>query len=53
VALKNTWRGEHDARPHVVKMFDSFQIGDVFEDKRIVDGDLSSNFFIHGVNESL
>ena len=34
-------------------MVDAFQVWNVFEDERIVDGDLTTNPLIHGVHKSL
>ena len=34
-------------------MIDAFQVGDVLENKRVVDGNLTTDPLVHGVDESL
>ena len=48
-----TWRCEYNARANVIKMVDALQVTDVLKDERIVDCDLTTNLFIHGIHEGL
>ena len=46
------WR-ENDAGSDVVEVVDALQVGDVLEDERVVDGDLTPDAIVHRVHERL
>ena len=51
--MHHSRRRKNDARPDVVEVVDALQVGNVLEDERVVDGDLSTNPIVHRVHESL
>ncbi len=51
--MHHSWRRQNDAGPDVVKVIDSFEVGDVLEHERVVDRDLSTNSVVHRIYERL
>ena len=51
--MHHSWRRKNDAGPDVVEVIDSFEVGDVLEHERVVDGDLATNSVVHRIYERL